>query len=73
MANILITGGAGFIGRHVARALLVRGDSVRVYDALIAQVHGSGTASDPHGAELMVGDISGGGGGCARRSIHPAR
>jgi dTDP-L-rhamnose 4-epimerase len=37
--TVLITGGAGFIGRHVAQALLDRGDRVRVLDSLIAQVH----------------------------------
>lgn len=30
----LITGGAGFIGSHIARALLERGDSVRILDDL---------------------------------------
>lgn len=30
--NVLITGGAGFIGSHLTRALLARGDSVSVMD-----------------------------------------
>jgi dTDP-L-rhamnose 4-epimerase len=37
--TILITGGAGFVGRHLARALLERGHRVRALDSLIAQVH----------------------------------
>ena len=57
MAKILITGGAGFIGSHVARALVARGDEVRLFDALIDQVHGRASASLPREAELMVGDI----------------
>ncbi|MFL6604870.1 MAG: NAD-dependent epimerase/dehydratase family protein [Steroidobacteraceae bacterium] len=38
--RVLITGGAGFIGSHVADALLARGYRVRVLDCLSEQVHG---------------------------------
>ncbi|HVL66488.1 MAG TPA: NAD-dependent epimerase/dehydratase family protein [Vicinamibacterales bacterium] len=38
--QILITGGAGFIGSHLADDLLRRGHRVRALDNLAAQVHG---------------------------------
>ena len=38
--TVLITGGAGFIGRFVGDELLRRGNRVRVLDSLIPQVHG---------------------------------
>jgi dTDP-L-rhamnose 4-epimerase len=38
--DILITGGAGFIGSHTAHALIDRGHSVRILDNFSPQVHG---------------------------------
>jgi dTDP-L-rhamnose 4-epimerase len=57
--RILLTGGAGFIGRHLAHALLRRGHRVRVLDSLILQVHGDADRPrdlDPE-AELLIGDV----------------
>jgi dTDP-L-rhamnose 4-epimerase len=42
--RILITGGAGFIGRRLARHLLGAGDEVRILDVLLPQVHGNSPA-----------------------------
>jgi dTDP-L-rhamnose 4-epimerase len=57
---VLITGGAGFIGSHLADALLQRGDRVRVLDNLDAQVHGEDRRRpdylDPE-VELIHGDV----------------
>ena len=57
--NILITGGAGFIGSHLADDLLRHGHRVRALDNLWEQVHGSGAARPEYLAadvELMQGD-----------------
>jgi dTDP-L-rhamnose 4-epimerase len=55
--HILITGGSGFIGRHVAAELLGRNYNVRILDALIEQVHGGAEVEVPTGAELLKGDV----------------
>jgi dTDP-L-rhamnose 4-epimerase len=56
----LITGGAGFIGRHLARELEAIGAKVRILDSLVEQVHGAGAevpADLPPGVEFRRGDV----------------
>ena len=60
MDKILVTGGAGFIGSFLVDALLERGHAVRVYDALVPQVHGPEQAVPAYlnpAAELVRGDV----------------
>jgi dTDP-L-rhamnose 4-epimerase len=53
--RVLLTGGAGFIGRQVLAGLSDAGHDVRVLDSLRADVHGSGP--EPVPGELVVGDV----------------
>jgi dTDP-L-rhamnose 4-epimerase len=57
--TVLVTGGAGFIGRAVTKELLRCGNDVRVLDSLIEQVHGDRDRPQDFArdAELIVGDI----------------
>ncbi|HLH03858.1 MAG TPA: NAD-dependent epimerase/dehydratase family protein [Bryobacteraceae bacterium] len=58
--TVLITGGAGFIGSHVAAELIRSGYHVRVLDSLVTQVHGdkAGRPAYLHkDAEFVLGDV----------------
>jgi UDP-glucose 4-epimerase len=56
MSSYLVTGGAGFIGSHLAEELLRRGHRVRVVDSLITGKR-SNLACIP-AAEFMEGDLA---------------
>ena len=58
--QVLITGGAGFIGSHLADELLQAGYRVRALDNLTPQVHGAERRRPEYLAddvELIVGDV----------------
>src|SRR5205814_920002 len=58
--KVLITGGAGFVGSHVADELLDAGYSVRVLDNLAPQVHGTRARRPSYLArevEFIRGDV----------------
>jgi dTDP-L-rhamnose 4-epimerase len=60
LGKVLITGGAGFIGSHLADELLEHGYQVRAFDSLSAQVHGATRCKPSYlnrEVEFYAGDI----------------
>ena len=58
--TVLITGGAGFIGSHVAAELLRAGYHVKVLDNLVTQVHGESPERPAYlhkNVEFVLGDV----------------
>ncbi len=56
--DILVTGGAGFIGSHTVDALLKKGHSIRIIDNLQKLVHLKGKPEYiPKEAEFILGDV----------------
>lgn len=58
--TVLITGGAGFIGSHVATELIQAGYHVRVLDSLVTQVHGDNPGRPAYlnkQVEFILGDV----------------
>jgi dTDP-L-rhamnose 4-epimerase len=57
VVRILITGGAGFIGSHIADRLLADGHQVVLLDALLPQAHGADPPEPAAGCDLVRGDV----------------
>ncbi len=54
----LITGGAGFIGSHLADGLIARGDEVTIFDNLSSGREENLAGALDEGANLVLGDIN---------------
>ncbi|NHA68781.1 NAD-dependent epimerase/dehydratase family protein [Phycicoccus flavus] len=57
--RVLVTGGAGFIGQHLARRLHAGGHDVLALDSLLPQVHAdAGAARAAFPGPVVVGDVA---------------
>ncbi len=62
MKNILIVGGAGFIGSNITAKLADKGYNVTIFDSLSSQVHGKRNKSSLFSsvkniADVIIGDV----------------
>ena len=55
--RVLITGGAGFVGSHVADRLVAEGHEPVLLDALLPQAHGDDPPDRADGREVVRGDV----------------
>lgn len=55
--NVLVTGGAGFIGSHIVDKLVGEGHFVRIFDSLEPQVHNGVPKYLNENAEFIKGDV----------------
>ncbi len=61
MKNILITGGAGFIGTNVSRKLIEQGYNITILDNFLPQIHGGKNelpADLKDRVNLIIGDVA---------------